>query len=273
MAAASSSPELFINCVGTFITKGDLGVGTIVGSAVFNVLAVPACCGLFARNVVQLDWWPVSRDSLMYGLAVIALIFVLDDGKVDTLEAGALVLAYILYICAMYFNDEIGSLANRLLRFCRHRSVYKDVTEIRPLIKYDKLEGQQTLGIPVMAGIEVHDLLESDESTEIWKWPLSTVSAGGKVFWFLTWPISFLLFISIPQCNRHPKLVALTFAMCIFWIGVTSYIVAWIITILGDTLEIPDSIVGLTFLAAGTSVPEAVSSVIVTNQGKLNCEE
>lgn len=51
MAAAASSPELFINSVGTFITKSDLGVGAIVGSAVFNVLAVPACCGLFAGQV------------------------------------------------------------------------------------------------------------------------------------------------------------------------------------------------------------------------------
>lgn len=54
MATASSSPELFINCVGTFVTEGDLGVGTIVGSAVFNILAVPACCGLFA-NMVNLS--------------------------------------------------------------------------------------------------------------------------------------------------------------------------------------------------------------------------
>lgn len=50
MAAATSSPELFINVVGTFITEGDLGIGTIVGSAVFNILAVPACCGLFATQ-------------------------------------------------------------------------------------------------------------------------------------------------------------------------------------------------------------------------------
>lgn len=51
MAIASSSPELFINSVGTFITEGDLGIGTILGSAVFNVLAVPACCGLFSNMV------------------------------------------------------------------------------------------------------------------------------------------------------------------------------------------------------------------------------
>ena len=54
MAAASSSPELFINCIGTFVTEGDLGVGAIVGSAVFNVLAVPACCALVAGRVSSL---------------------------------------------------------------------------------------------------------------------------------------------------------------------------------------------------------------------------
>lgn len=53
MAAATSSPELFINCIGTFVTKGDIGVGTVVGSAVFNILAVPACCGLFAGQVTR----------------------------------------------------------------------------------------------------------------------------------------------------------------------------------------------------------------------------
>lgn len=39
--------------------------------------------------------------------------------------------------------------------------------------------------------------------------------------------------------------------------------------VLGDTLKIPDSVMGITFLAAGTSVPEAVSSVIVAKQGKV----
>lgn len=37
----------------------------------------------------------------------------------------------------------------------------------------------------------------------------------------------------------------------------------------GDTLKIPDSVMGITFLAAGTSVPEAVSSVIVAKRGEF----
>jgi len=58
--------------------------------------------------------------------------------------------------------------------------------------------------------------------------------------------------------------------MCVAWIASTSYLVSWMITIIGDTITIPDSVMGLTFLAAGMSVPEATSSVIVTNQGKSN---
>lgn len=52
MAGATSSPELFVNVIGTFITEGDIGIGTIVGSAVFNILAVAACCGIGAGMVI-----------------------------------------------------------------------------------------------------------------------------------------------------------------------------------------------------------------------------
>lgn len=55
MAAATSAPELFVNVIGTFITEGDIGVGTIVGSAVFNILAVAACCGIGAGMVSQIQ--------------------------------------------------------------------------------------------------------------------------------------------------------------------------------------------------------------------------
>lgn len=51
MAIATSAPELFTNIIGTFITHGDIGIGTIVGSAVFNILAVAAVCGIGAGMV------------------------------------------------------------------------------------------------------------------------------------------------------------------------------------------------------------------------------
>lgn len=55
MAGATSSPELFVNVIGTFITEGDIGIGTIVGSAVFNILAVAACCGIGAGMVNSIE--------------------------------------------------------------------------------------------------------------------------------------------------------------------------------------------------------------------------
>lgn len=39
---------------GVFITKGDVGVGTIVGSAVFNILVIIGLSGIFAGQVQEL---------------------------------------------------------------------------------------------------------------------------------------------------------------------------------------------------------------------------
>lgn len=51
MAIATSAPEFFVNIVGTFVTESDIGVGTIVGSAMFNTLGVAALGGLAASQV------------------------------------------------------------------------------------------------------------------------------------------------------------------------------------------------------------------------------
>lgn len=44
---------LFPPPAGVFITKGDVGVGTIVGSAVFNILVIIGLSGIFAGQVEQ----------------------------------------------------------------------------------------------------------------------------------------------------------------------------------------------------------------------------
>ena len=43
MAAGGSAPELFTNLIGTF-KKSDVGFGTIVGSAAFNLQVITAIC-------------------------------------------------------------------------------------------------------------------------------------------------------------------------------------------------------------------------------------
>lgn len=49
----------------------------------------------------------------------------------------------------------------------------------------------------------------------------------------LRWPITTVLWLTIPDCRKYPKLKALTFIMCILWIGMTSYLVAFLITVVG----------------------------------------
>lgn len=102
MSIATSSPELFINCVGTFITEGDIGFGTVVGSAVFNILVIPACCGLFSRTTIQLARWSVSRDCIFYGFSVLALVIVIHDQRIMWYEAALLVTAYGFYLISNY---------------------------------------------------------------------------------------------------------------------------------------------------------------------------
>jgi len=69
--------------MGTFVTESDLGIGTILGSAVFNIFGVIAVCGLCTGQSISIDWYPITRDCLVYGLTVVLLIFVLIDEQVQ----------------------------------------------------------------------------------------------------------------------------------------------------------------------------------------------
>merc|ERR1712226_947702 len=58
--------------------------------------------------------------------------------------------------------------------------------------------------------------------------------------------------------------------MSIAWIIGFSYLMVWWAEILGLVSTIPSPIVGLTLLAAGTSIPDLVSSVVVARKGEGN---
>merc|ERR1712025_467679 len=78
------------------------------------------------------------------------------------------------------------------------------------------------------------------------------------------------LYFTVPDV-RNPKYKSCfvpSFVLSIVWIGVYSYVmVAWI-TMTGNTFKIPVAVMGLTFLAAGTSIPDMLSSVIVARKGQ-----
>ncbi|EDO48300.1 predicted protein [Nematostella vectensis] len=89
------------------------------------------------------------------------------------------------------------------------------------------------------------------------------------IIWIIMLPISCLFFITIPDCRRPRwrKWYFLTFLISVLWIAGLSYILVWMVEIIGYTLEIPDVVMGLTFVAAGSSVPDGISSLIVARHG------
>ncbi|XP_069788454.1 sodium/potassium/calcium exchanger 3 isoform X2 [Narcine bancroftii] len=388
MAAGSSAPELFTSIIGVFITKGDVGVGTIVGSAVFNILCIVGVCGLFSGLVVPLTWWSLVRDSSYYTLSVMALIMIIYDEKVSWWESLVLILMYAVYILIMKFNtsmqiffenkwkkptvnmsngnasnaemddnsncdatmvllkkanfshnptvlmvDELLSanphqlsfseaslrimitshfgpktrlsMASRMLINERQRLISnKTVSNGEPEVSI-KIPGKHNVengtgpsccaersvsgqwreedraGTSNEREVENEDNQntgndeeeEEEEEEEEGDGPYVPfhlpVGIWDVIKWAVAWPLCFLMYFTIPNCAkpRWEKYFMFTFISATLWIAVFSYVMVWMVTIIGYTLGIPDVIMGITFLAAGTSVPDCMASLIVARQG------
>ncbi|KAK3731442.1 hypothetical protein QZH41_013622, partial [Actinostola sp. cb2023] len=82
-------------------------------------------------------------------------------------------------------------------------------------------------------------------------------------------PVMFPMYLTMFDVRKpeKAKFYAWTFTMSILWIGFYSYLMVWWATVVGDTFLIPTSVMGLTFLAAGTSIPDLITSVLVARKG------
>ena len=83
-------------------------------------------------------------------------------------------------------------------------------------------------------------------------------------------PLAAVLYLTLPDVRkpRSRKWYAATFVGAVLWIGVFSYFMVWWATTIGDVFGIEPAVMGLTFLAAGTSIPDLLTSVIVAKQGE-----
>lgn len=64
-------------------------------------------------------------------------------------------------------------------------------------------------------------------------WRLPNRSGLGRLWWAFTWPIKFVLTITIPNPKTFPRMYPFTFLMCIIWIGANAYLIVWMVTIIG----------------------------------------
>ena len=89
------------------------------------------------------------------------------------------------------------------------------------------------------------------------------------LLWALSLPWYAAFQLTIPPCAnpRWEKWYISSFAMSIVWIGfITHWMVEWCVRI-GCILHIPAVVMGTTVLAAGTSIPDALSSIAVARDG------
>uniref|UniRef100_A0AAR2JEA6 Sodium/calcium exchanger membrane region domain-containing protein n=1 Tax=Pygocentrus nattereri TaxID=42514 RepID=A0AAR2JEA6_PYGNA len=316
MAAGSSAPELFASVIGVFITHGDVGVGTIVGSAVFNILCIIGVCGIFAGQVVHLTKFSVFRDSFYYTLSVVALIafyiclrfntsmqnyFAGKDDKgiangnamISELEDGN--------ACYEQFWDDptwpLLSAVKPSKMYTRGSVVMVDemMNSSPPNYRFPEAGlrvmitnhfGPKTR-LRMASRLIIHEqqrLMQASngvDSTLVVDGKADTLENGNmpedkltedeenELKFIISWPILALLYFTIPNCGkpRWEKFFMLSFFLSTLWIAVFSYFMVWMVTIIGYTLGIPDVIMGITFLAAGTSVPDCIASLIVARQG------
>lgn len=114
--------------------------------------------------------------------------------------------------------------------------------------------------------VSVLEEVDEDDAVSLWEIPKEKSTL--QKFWFIySWPIRVLLHMTIPSPIKYPKLFIVSFFMCIVWIGCVSYMVFWMIVLIGDTFGIPEPVLGLTFLASGGCMPEAISAVLVARRG------
>lgn len=111
MAMGSSAPELAIALIALFTGGGahsDVGIGTIVGSAVFNILVITGVSAVVAGGL-RIHLFAVRRDTLYYLLSIGYLAFIFVDGEVQLWEAVLGLAAYAAYVLLLAFYKDSSS--------------------------------------------------------------------------------------------------------------------------------------------------------------------
>ena len=422
MAAGSSAPELFSSLMSLLSTQtcNEMGIGTIVGSAVFNVLMIIGITAMMAGHEVHLDWRPIVRDAGFYSLAIASVMGIVADGVVHWWEGLIATCCYFVYIWFMtqnaYLLEKLGGLfkksaavepdssgdaglekgggsqkgfltdsakdgkdsedPNNMVEIKlkegkrRRRSVSFDIKESTSvqvtkeelqeaqakhgdeaasvLFKQKSRRASTTASLSVgrvraMAidsgmsafsrteskveavimgggvigmdpvtdldpdsiskGLDAHlasavgDLARTesngthpsgagdDSRSDISAATGASMASEGEddeaspfrvprrlidlPYWLMSLPWNLTMALSIPKCEteRMESFYILTFLMSLAWItGITYFMVEWSAR-LGCVLEIPHVVMGQVVLAAGSSVPDALSSVAVAKQG------
>lgn len=76
---------------------------------------------------------------------------------------------------------------------------------------------------------------EQKEDKSLWNCPMT--GRLKTLWWIYTWPIKFLLTLTIPNPKTYRRCYPLTFVISIIWIGLNSYMIVWMMTVIGEQLR------------------------------------
>ncbi|TFK13111.1 Sodium/potassium/calcium exchanger 5 [Platysternon megacephalum] len=248
MAAGSSAPELVTAFLGVFVTKGDIGVSTILGSAIYNLLGICAACGLLSSVVSRLSCWPLFRDCLAYAISAAAVLAMIFDSRIYWYEGASLLLIYALYILVLCFDIKINQYIMKKFSPCCtcFAKAMEENTEQQPLIGWKEeceplicRQSRTDSGIfhdesdYSQLSISLHGLDEiSEDPPSVFTIPEADLK---RIFWVLSLPIITLLYLTTPDCRRQfwKNWFMVTFFMSAVWISAFTYVLVWMVTIVG----------------------------------------
>lgn len=347
LAAGSSAPEFFTSLADTFSTGNSVGVGTIVGSAMFNILVIVAMAAASTKEVLDIDWRPVVRDCGFYSASIATMIIFFQDGRIYWWEGLIMTSIYFVYIGFMTQNAKIFKKCEKVqvepdpddpkyklgrrTSVSHHKGLFQgkereivlpDGTtgkmsdfikrkntaqfkednkgagtgatsdtgpsdqEVKPIDveaqaedEKQELVTEQEAGMIAAANKADADAAkeaadDEDDPDNYWhrfEFP-SDDGAFDKIIWVLGIPFVCMFQVTIPDCSKtkgEPYYVC-TFIMSIAWIGGLCMGMVQFVTWFGCILNIDPVVMGITFLAVGTSIPDALGSMVVARAGEAD---
>ncbi len=185
MAIGSSFPELATVVVSTLVHgEFELGVAAIVGSALFNIMVIPALCGLVAKDQLMTNRDLVYKEAQFYMIAVAALLLTFSFAVIyNPVESGGGVLRgeltrwlailplvlYAIYVFVQY-QDTMDYQSD------------EDVSHVQPGKEWARLAGGLALiliGVEglVRAAVNFGDIL----GTPSFLWGITIVAVGTSI--------------------------------------------------------------------------------------------
>lgn len=123
MPAGAEIPDVLISAIGMLVLHSDVGVGTISGAMLFNMLVIVGCC-IIAVNTLVVNVAIVARDLLFFVASLFLLMFAAANGEITLGEALAFLVLYVVYVAIC---SQTNNIRRAWAHFRRRRDGHSNV--------------------------------------------------------------------------------------------------------------------------------------------------